>query len=232
MIKPKEPLSNERVKDITFFEEDINELNSQLRADEGLYKDFFGIYKELTGGKYSNLKSVRDIAEVAKALVQLRSLCSDTTYKRHLVRKNLSDIVFRSSGGDVTADEIIKETARTIISEVRNYSSKEDIDFNNSGRSEKIISDEERMELNSKVRKYIDSGDISLSTNDKLIGISDFVEFKFDQKRDDFIAVDNRSGNEIIDFPRDRLPEKKISRRTRDEVVTSTGDRYDVIGDD
>jgi hypothetical protein len=230
MNKIKEPLSNEKVKDITFFEEDIAELNNQLRTDEGLYKDFFGIYKELTGGKYSNLKSVRDIAEVAKALVQLRSLCSDTTYKRHLVRKNLSDIVFRSSGGDVTADEIIKETARTIISEVRNYSSKEDISY--SRKDEKIISDEERMKLNSTVRKYIDSGDISLSTNDKLIGVSDFIEFKFDKKRDDFVAVDNRNGSEIVDFPRDRLPEKKLSRQTRDEVVTSSGDRYDVVGDD
>jgi hypothetical protein len=235
MNKPKVSLSTDKIKNITFFEEDIAELTHQLNTNEGLYRDFYGIYKELSGGKYSNIKSARDIAEIAKALVQLRALCSDTTYKRHQVRKNLSDIVYRSDGGETNADDVIKETARVIINEVRRSSNKELLlngplaAIKETGNGKSIA---ELNELNNAVKSSIDKGEISLSTNDKLIGVSEFVEFKYDQSKKEFIAVDKRNGGEIPNFPRDRLPKNEISRFNREWVVTNTGDKFEIIVDD
>jgi hypothetical protein len=229
MNKTKIELTDSKVKDITFFEEDISELTGQLTMNESLYKDFFRVYKELTGGKYLNIKSPRDIAEVAKALVQLRSLCTDTAFKRHQVRKNLSDIVHRSGDVNEDKDEMIKETARVIINEVRNIerlNPTPKIKDNGGASSEK-----EKQELDNKIQKYISEGDIKLSTNDKLIGVNDYIEYKYDKKNSKFIAIDNRSGNPIPNFPKERLPNVKITRMSRNEVVANTGDSYETIGD-
>jgi PBP1b-binding outer membrane lipoprotein LpoB len=229
--KNKIALSNEKVRDITFFEEDISELSKQLSSAEGLYTDLYGVYTNLTGGRYANVRSPRDIAEIAKALVSMRSLCVDTAFKRHQVRKNLSDIVYRTDGGDISDADLIKNTARNIINEVRNYVDGKPIIKQIEGKS-RVISDETRNELDSKVEEYINTGEIKLSTNDKLIGVSDHIEFKFDKGKDSYVAFDNRSGRAIPNFPQERLPDKKISKFTRNEVITQSGDSYEIIGGD
>jgi hypothetical protein len=229
--KNKISLSNEKVRDITFFEEDISELSKQLTSAEGLYTDLYGVYNSLTGGKYSNVRSPRDIAEIAKALVSMRSLCVDTAFKRHQVRKNLADIVYRTDGGDTSDADLIKNTARNIITEVRNYVGGKPLMKQIEGES-RLISDEVRDELDSKVEKYINNGEIKLSTNDKLIGVSDHVEFKFDKHKNSYVAFDNRSGRAIPNFPEERLPDKKISKFNHNEVITQGGDSYEIIGDD
>jgi hypothetical protein len=229
--KIKIKLSNEKVRDITFFEEDISELSKQLTNAEGLYTDLYGVYNSLSGGRYASIKSPRDIAEIAKALVSMRSLCVDTAFKRHQVRKNLADIVYRSDGGDIGDTDLIRNTARSIIDEVRNYSGTPQVLKQIEGES-RIVSEETLDALDSKVEEYLDSGDIKLSTNDKLIGIADHVEFKFDKRKDSYVAFDNRSGKSIPDFPAERLPDKKMSKFKRNEVVTPSGDTYEIIGDD
>jgi hypothetical protein len=229
-LKGKVSLNETKIKDITFFEEDISEMSNQLESGEKLYKNLYDVYYSLTGGKYSNIKSPRDIAEIAKALVQIRNLCSDAAFRRHQIRKNLSDIVYRNTGGETSDEEILKEAARTIINEVRSY------EKNNGLGKDKaqnyLLTDEVRRQLDSKVQGYIEKGDISLSTNDKLIGIASHVEFKFDKENDKFIALDGRNGKVIPDFPKERLPEKQISRFTKNRVVTKTGDSYEILGDD
>jgi hypothetical protein len=229
--KIKIRLSNEKVRDITFFEEDISELSKQLVSAEDLYKDLYGVYSAFSGGKYSNIKSPRDIAELAKALVSMRSLCVDTAFKRHQVRKNLADIVHRSDGGDVGDAELIKNAARSIIEEVRNYGGTKPL-LKQIEAESRIVSDEAMNALDSKIEEYIDSGDIKLSTNDKLIGLSTHIEFKFDKKKDSFVAVDNRYGSVISNFPEERLPNTKISKITRHEAITDAGDSYEIIGGD
>jgi hypothetical protein len=236
MVKPKEnkkaALSNEIVRDITFFEEDIKELSKQLSSAEGLYNNFYkNVYDSIVGGKYSAIKSHRDIAEITKALVSLRSICVDTAFKRHQVRKNLSDIVHREAGGELSDVELIKNTARTIISEVRNFVGNSNENLNASGEGNLSNKKETIEELDLKVEEYIENGDIRLSANDKLIGVSNFVEFKFDINNDAFIAFDSRTGMKIKDFPEERLPEKKISKILTGEVITKTGDSYEIIGD-
>jgi hypothetical protein len=226
--KSKISLSETKIKDITFFEEDISEMSNQLESGEELYKNLYEVYNSLTGGKYSNMKSPRDIAEIAKALVQIRNLCSDAAFRRHQIRKNLSDIVFRNNGGDNLDESLIKEAARTIINEVRSY---EKSTGNDKKQLPSLTSDMRRA-LDSKVQEYIEKGDIPLSTNDKLIGMASHVEFKFDKENDTFLAIDGRNGKVIPNFPKERLPEKQISRFTKREVITKTGDTYELVGDD
>jgi hypothetical protein len=229
--KIKINLSNDKIRDITFFEEDISELSKQLASAEGLYNNFYAnVYNPLTGGKYSNIRSTRDVAEIAKALVSLRSICVDTAFKRHQVRKNLSDIVHRSGGGEIDNNELIKEAARTIINEVRHS-----VDSREPKQIEEKndhITDEIQNELDSRVNEYINNGDIKLSTNDKLIKYADHIDFEYDKDKDKFVAIDSRSGKTISNFPEERLPEKSISRFMKHEVITKTGDTYKIIGDD
>jgi hypothetical protein len=230
-IKQKVKLSEPVIKDITFFEEDLNELSNQLSSAESLYKNLYGQYENLTGGKYMTMKSPRDIAEFAKALVQIRSLCTDTAFKRHQIRKNVSDIVQRNSP-DEANDDIIKAAARTIISEVRGYIDNPKNTIRSSQAQPRLLSEGDRDALDMKVKEYIDNGDINLSTNDKLIGLSDHVKFKYDKKHEEFVAVDGRNEVPIAHFPKERLPNSKINRFTRNEAVANTGDTYELYGEE
>jgi hypothetical protein len=223
-------LEENEVKDIRFFEEDIKEMSKQLASGEKLYSDLFNIYTSFTGGRYSNMKSPRDIAEIAKALVQIRGLCSDAAFRRHQMRKNISDTVYRNTGGETTNDDIVKLAARTIINEVRNYE-KNNIK-SNKNENASILTDEIRRQLDAKVEGYIEKGDILLSTNDRLIGLSNHVEFKYDKDKEEFVAVDERNGRVIPDFPKERLPEKQISRFNKNGVVTRAGDSYAILGEE
>jgi hypothetical protein len=229
--KPKISLSNEKVKDITFFEEDLNEMTNQLTSAEDLYKNLYSVYTNLTGGKYINIKSPRDIAEIAKALVQMRSLCSDTAFKRHQIRKNLSDIVHKEEpSGEFAEEDFIKNTARTILNEVRGYmgGSREMYNMRQLD-NQKFISDDVKTELDLKVNQYIENGDIKLSENDKLIGLSSHIEFKYDKLREGFVALDSRNGSVIDNFPKERLPQSSITRIINSEVITNTGDTYKIL---
>jgi hypothetical protein len=230
-VKRKVILSEPIIKDITFFEEDLTELSNQLTSAEALYRNLYGQYENLTGGKYITMKSPRDIAEFAKALVQIRSLCTDTAFKRHQIRKNVSDITHRNSP-DETSDDLIKEAARTIISEVRGYIDNPQNRVKPAPGSPRSLSEGDRDALDSKVQEYIDTGDISLSTNDKLIGLADHVKFKYDKAHEEFVAVDGRTDAPISGFPAERLPTNKISRITRHEAIANTGVTYELYGED
>jgi hypothetical protein len=231
IAKNKTELTENKIKDITFFEEDISEMSNQLTSAESLYKNLYGLYRNLTEGKYVNIKSPRDIAEIAKALVQIRSLCSDTAFKRHQIRKNVSDIVFRNHPDDVNNEDVIKEAARTIINEVRGYIDDPNHKTGNVSQV-RLINDGEKIALDKKVKEYIENGDINLSTNDKLIGVADYVKFKYDVSNENFIAVDERTDIPIPGFPKERLPKGKISRKNKNDVVTNIGDTYEIFGDD
>jgi hypothetical protein len=224
----KAKLSNEIVDDITFFEEDISEMTNQLVSGEDLYERLFDVYDSLTSGKYSNIKSPRDIAEIAKALVQIRSLCSDAAFKRHQIRKNLSDIVYRKTDDEIKEDNVL-DVARAIINEVRNLENNNNL--NKPTEKSKVLTDDVRKQLDSKVQRYIKSGDITLSTNDKLIGSSEHIQFKFNKNKEKFVAIDGRTGNVISDFPKERLPDNKISKYTNHEVITKNGESYELLGD-
>jgi hypothetical protein len=171
------------------------------------------------------MKSPRDIAEVAKALVQLRSLCSDTAFKRHQIRKNLSDIVYRSGDNDNDNENLIKETARIIINELHGNYLKE------APKQINTTTNDEVKKLDDTVKKYISRGDIQLSTNDKLIGLNNHIQYKYDRKNDEFIAVDERNGRIVQNFPKERLPDVKVVRVTKDEIITATGDSYELYGE-
>jgi hypothetical protein len=225
-------LSEEKVRDITFFETDLVEMSKQLNSAEKLYNNLYEVYSNLTGGKYVSMKSPRDIAEIAKALVQMRSLCSDTAFKRHQIRKNLSDIVYKNNPQSQSMEEdFIKDTARTILNEVRTY-----MDNVNGGNRTNIengrnVPEDIKEQLNFKVDHYIKNGDIKLSKNDRLIGISNHVEFQYDKGKDSFIAIDERNGEIIDNFPQERLPKSNISRVLDSEVITNSGDSYKIFGE-
>jgi hypothetical protein len=229
--KDKVKLSDDIVKDITFFETDLNEMSRQLNSAESLYNDLFSVYTNFTGGKYVSMKSPRDIAEIAKALVAMRSLCSDTAFKRHQIRKNLSDIVHKSDPhGEYVEEDLIKETARTILNEVRGYMD-DTVVLNKRRKGNDSFSDLEKEELNLKVDNFIRNGDIKLSKNDKLIGVSDFVEYQYDNKDKEFVAIDARSGAIIKDFPKERLPKSSISLMVDKKVITDSGDSFKILGE-
>ena len=75
------------------------------------------------------------------------------------------------------------------------------------------------MLLEKTLEDRISSGEIVLGKNDKLVGVNEYIVTRYDASSDKMVAVDSRNGNVIEDFPENRLPKSKISRKN-DESVT------------
>ena len=69
----------------------------------------------------------------------------------------------------------------------------------------------------------IKSGEIVLGKNDKLVGTNDYIVTRFDPSSNKMVAVDSRNGKVIEDFPENRLPESKISRKDEETVTLFDG---------
>lgn len=214
----RKPLDTEEVNDLNFFLEDLRALDENVNRADDLYNKIYGLYNNLTGGEYVPTRNIRDIAELVKSLVSARSNYSDAVQKRINLKKLLNDIEFRKSGGiDELGGDMVTQTARQIVSIVRQQA----IEDNKSGVQQPKLTDKRTIAgkkrameidaLEARLSKSIESGEISMSKNDELVGTNEYVVTRFDPQREEFVAVDSRDGSIIKDFPKDRLPSQSVA---------------------
>lgn len=219
-------LTEDTASDINFFSSDIDAMNQQLSDSEKLYDEIHGLYTNCTGGEYVPNRSIRDIAELAKTLVSSRQLCADIINKRYTIKKSITDIVNRKTG---VADEnemaatIAREMVATIQAGGLVQSQFKSVATSKSPSRDEQDTTELAM-LDKAVNSKIKNGTIKMSTNDKLIGVSDYVEPKYNKRLGKFVAIDSRTGKIIKNFPEERLPKGKINMEDNDGVHLSSGE--------
>lgn len=217
--KPRSKLDSRQVEDLNLFHEDLVSLDKELVIANDLYNEVHGLYSNLTGGDYVP-RNIRDIAELAKTVVSARQYYLQVAEKRINLKKTISDINFKQNGGDeATTDELANNTARAIVALVKQDLIEEGTIIKK--KPTKLIPSKSDIDkLDEIVEDKISKGEIAMSKNDKLVGTNDHAVIRYDKKSDQFVAVDNRTGNIIPDFPEDRLPKiENISKITKDRIT-------------
>lgn len=222
-IKKRDTLTEEGVKDINFFKEDLECLDREVEESEKIYDEIHGLYKNLTGGEYVP-RNIRDVAELAKTMVSARSYRAQAVNNRISLKKTIADLNFRNGGGlDGEDSEVAAATARQIINMIR--SDPESVKREPSKK--KSTSDnkpEDEALLEKTINQRLKSGDISMSKNDKLVGTNEHIVVRYDSEHEKFVGVDNRTGKIIKDLPEDRLPDmKNLSKVNKKSAVLNDG---------
>ncbi len=228
IIKKKRTLTEDEVSSIHFFEEDLTALDEEIERSDKLYDEIHSLYANLTSGEYVPNKNLRDIAEMGKNMVSARSYHSDTLNKRIQLKKLIADLNFRNNGGvDENSQEAIQATARQIVALVRqdpslaHKQSNRQIDKRTVEGKNRI---KEESELDKTIEKRMNSGQLVMGMNDKLVGTNEYVVIRYNKNTKEFIAVDSRNGSIIENFPKDRLPKDKINKFGSDSVTLMSGD--------
>ena len=137
------------------------------------------------------------------------------------------DLKYRANGGiDENSAEAMTNYARQIVNMVRQeamndskFSKPKEYKENDKRTAEGKKQNKEEMLLEKTLEDRINSGEIVLGKNDKLVGVNEYIVTRYDTSSNKMVAVDSRNGKVIEDFPENRLPKSKISRKN-DESVT------------
>lgn len=227
----RKKLTDEDIEDTNFFLEDLQALDEEIKIADDVYNEIHGLYANLTGGEYVPTRNLRDIAELAKNMISARSYHADAVNKRIALKKTIVDLKFRANGGiDENSSEMITNYARQIVSTVRqeamndsSFSKPKDYRSVDKRTSEGKKQNKEELLLEKALEEKIKSGEIVLGKNDKLVGTNDYIVTRFDPSSNKMVAVDSRNGKVIEDFPENRLPESKISRKDEETVTLFDG---------
>jgi hypothetical protein len=238
----KRNMTEEEVMDINFFKEDIDEMNKQYDETKQLYGEIHDIFAGTCGGDYVPSRNLRDMAELTKSLTTTRSLCVDIVNKRHAMKKNIVDIVSRRKGND-TENDVVAETARRIVECVNAQAVANAV--NNTIKlsdgtdyvkpivnQECNTSDDDSDKLERAISDAIDSGSIVMTKNDRFIAVADHVVPRFDKDANKIVAVDQRNGQVIPDFPEERLPRSEVSSVDSSFVRLKNGENIRYLGED
>lgn len=227
IVPKRETLTVDTVENINFFKEDLECLDNEVVEADKIYGEIHKLWDNLTGNDYLP-RNIKDVAELAKTMVSARTYKAQAINNRISLKKTIADMNYRNNGGgELEGAEQANATARQIINLIRQEGSgisapQKPIADKRTSEGKKRAQEEEL--LAKTIEERINSGDIKLGKNDKLVGTNEHVVIRYDTSIEDFVGVDNRTGKIIKDFPKDRLPDtKELSKVGKDVVVMQNG---------
>lgn len=227
IVPKRETLTADTVENINFFKEDLECLDNEVVEADKIYGEIHKLWDNLTGNEYLP-RNIKDVAELAKTMVSARTYKAQAINNRISLKKTIADMNYRNNGGgELEGAEQANATARQIINLIRQEGSgisatQKSIADKRTSEGKKRAQEEEL--LAKTIEERINSGDIKLGKNDKLVGTNEHVVIRYDASIEDFVGVDNRTGKIIKDFPKDRLPDtKELSKVGKDVAVMQDG---------
>lgn len=228
-------LSHEDIDQASFFKDELDELNKMKYDADVLYNELHELFlKTANEGRnsYSN-KGLRDAVELSKSLVSAKALSVDIVMKSHSIKKVISDTEFKRIGDDSEVDAYV-ETARKIVSLIREQNVERFVEGKDSKvirniTNEQIIESDEIDMLDDRLAKEIEDGSIPMSKHDLMIGVADDIEFRYDKRNEEFIAINRDTGDIIEGLPEDRYPKGIIQSINSDVVILSNGEKYGIL---
>lgn len=234
-VKHRPDLTSEQVENLNFFKEDLESLDKEVEEASILYDKFSKLYNQITDQEYVT-RSVRDVAELSKSMVSARSYRAQAINNRIALKKTIADLNFRSKGGiDADGDESSMLAARQVINMVRKELGETPASMSAPKQLDKRTAEgkkraEEENKLEDVLNERIASGEIKMYENDKLVGTNDHVVIRYDKRSENFVGVDNRTGEVIKGFPKNRLPDpEKIDRIKNNTAVLENGEEIKVF---
>lgn len=211
VIAKRPTLTSEDVENINFFKEDLESLDNEVVEADKIYGEIHKLWDNLTGQEYLP-RNIKDVAELAKTMVSARTYKAQTINNRISLKKTIADMNYRNNGGgELEGAEQANATARQIINLIRqegaNITQPKPVVDKRTAEGKKRAQEEEI--LAKTIEERLKTGEIKLGKNDKLVGTNEHIVVRYDNSKEEFVGVDNRTGKVIPDFPKDRLPDPK-----------------------
>lgn len=227
-IKKREKLTSETVGDINFFKEDLEALDNEVTESDKIYDEVHKLWSNLTSGEYLP-RNIKDVAELAKTMVSARTYKAQALNNRIALKKTIVDIDRRANGADdLDSNEAATATARQIINLIRQEMPSQAAAAPTPKADKRTAEGKKRAQeeemLAKTIEERLNSGEIKMGKNDKLVGTNEHVAVRYDAQSESFVGVDSRTGKIIEDFPAERLPDpKELSRVSGNSAVMSDG---------
>lgn len=226
VVAKRPTLTSEDVENINFFKEDLESLDNEVAEADKIYGEIHKLWDNLTGQEYLP-RNIKDVAELAKTMVSARTYKAQTINNRISLKKTIADMNYRNNGGgELEGAEQANATARQIINLIRqegaNITQPKPVVDKRTTEGKKRAQEEEV--LAKTIEERLKSGEIKLGKNDKLVGTNEHIVVRYDNSKEEFVGVDNRTGKVIPDFPKDRLPDpKNLNKVSNSAAIMNDG---------
>jgi len=232
---PRKKYTSKEVMDVSFFEEDLENFDNALGEMDSLYKEIYGDLKPIKSNMQRMGKGIMPfVQEQTKSLVTLTSNKASVLNMKLNAKLKISDLELKKTKSNEGAGSDTIAIARELAKMLNNENASKKNDSHDAGI--KVSSDTDMdKHLSDRFEKEISEGNIKLTDNEQVIkyektqvGFKVKVEGQF--KR--FVAVDERTGIELQDYPLTLLPDVTLlenSQIIEKEVLCKNGSKYRVF---
>jgi len=208
----KDENDKSKILDINFFIDDIKLFDKNIDENEKLYEELHNMMNKLSSSSLYSGGKIRDIADIGKTLSSIRATNIEAINKKIMAKKTVADIELKKMQLDNDTDNsdfsrLAREMIKTIYTENVGNTKPFDVapTYSEANYSEKDIH-----ELDKRVKKELEEGNIKLTKNDKAMKYSlTGVNYKYDVNNDRVLVYDKVTGELIEDYPEERIPFKK-----------------------
>lgn len=217
------------VTEVDFFLSDLGAFDEQIEKNEDLYNQLHGLLNVSTGNS-AYMGGVRNAAELGRTLASIRSTGIEAVNKRFQAKRSLADMEQKKKQLDIDKDNASTlETARLMLQAIH--------EEDRARLTQGIISTQKKefvdtSALDRRVDEALNTGGINLTRNDKAMKHAHRgVTFKYDAEQAEFVAF-SKDGQIIDDYPKERIPYKKVIKAEDGVAVCDNGDKIIIIDGD
>lgn len=210
------------------FIEQIERFKQHDNESQQLYDSFKGVF-DIAVAKAKNAISMnaglRDLSEAARSLSSIRGDCINATSHTFNAKMKVSELTLKKERADKD-DEDQNNTAALMRQLTETFHKQNPSKTtNNTLTNEDYDIDDSHLKLKERVNNDLSTGNIRLNSNEKSMKY-DFngVTYKYDMVNETMVVID-RSGNIILDYPLERIPDDKRFKRVDNGVPIDASGR-------
>lgn len=221
-----------------FFTDVIDMMYDNVEETEKLYKMAFDRFNNNNNAGFS-LGVTKSSADMIKSLSEIRATSVTATKTLFDAKKAVVELELKKRSQTVEEDKAAndKEFIRAALSEIGKdqMNAKRLYVEHKTSNGTRMLSElvADKTKLDSVVNKKLDSGELSLTKNERAMkyDFNNEVEYVYDTNTELVQAVKKGTTNIIQDYPRERIPISKITKVDLDEkkAYSDNGTKLKVV---
>lgn len=223
------PFKPTDVTSIEFFLDDLSSFNEQIEKNEELYGEVHKLLSQTNGSSYFS-GGVRNVAELGRTLASIRSTGIEAVNKRFQAKRSLADMEHKKKQLDIDKESSSNiETARLMLQTLHEEERARLLHEKGRPTPQRGNTVEDADQLEKRVSKALEEGNLNLTRNDKAMKHAfKGVTYAYDVTNEEFVAR-SKTGEILEDFPRERVPYKKVIQLEEGAALCDNGDRIPLI---